>query len=135
MKESFIKLLHEEYKQTKHFDELEKLGVDMQSLRCNLSGIVFDMVGIPSDNRHAYNFNSHIEGIHNFKGLKLPDDNVFSRDVISEEWSTILHYEGEQVLVLGYEGLKIKDSHVEVVLDKIATFVDWLILESSRFKD
>jgi len=129
MKESLVKLLFEEYKQTRLFDELEQKGIDLTNITIKNLDIVCDILGFPPNTyfkRFVNPDTGRLEEIYNKDG--------FDREPIYLKFDGIYDsIEKIQNIEVTDNGLKMTEHEDEALaIKKISEYVDWLYQEQKK---
>ena len=137
MKEHFINLLLEQYKQECLFEELEQKGLQFGNICVDNLAVVLDIIGFPRDNTLEYDFlylNTGWEKREENK--KIPDDEMFCRDWLDEKYFEITReLFSHQYIFVTDKGLQIeKGAGLDLVLQSFDQYIDWLYEEYEKFK-
>ena len=138
MKEHLIRLLLEQYKQECLFEELEERGIHFGNICVNNLDIILDIIGFPRDNTLDYDFlylNSG--GEQREEGKRNPDDDMFCRDWLDEKYfEASQELSTQQKILVTDKGLKIeKGAGLELVVEKLSEYIDWLYSEFANLND
>jgi|GEM_PF-6934780 len=127
MKEAFIYLLFQEFKQRRFFDELLDKGIDFTDITVNTLDSVCDIIGFPRD--IPYTFDEETNSVED-----TYDHDAFSRESIYLKFdNTYRSIEKIQKIKVVGNGLKMTEHEDEVLtLKKITEFVDWLYVERNK---
>ncbi len=128
----------EQYKQECLFDELEQKGIKFGNICVNNLDIIIDITGFPRDNTLDYDFHSlNTEDEQREEGKKIPDDKMFCRDWLTEKYFELSRQlSDQQKILVTNKGLRIeKGAELELVIEKLTEYIDWLYNEHTEYKE
>jgi len=124
MKEHFINLLLEQYKQECLFEELEQKGLQFGNICVDNLAVVLDFLYLNTG------------GEKREENKKIPDDEMFCRDWLDEKYFEITReLFSHQYIFVTDKGLQIeKGAGLDLVLQSFDQYIDWLYEEYEKFK-